>query len=158
MKKQTILNGILIAVIGVLLFYIRISADSHQTELLIPVPSPGPASGCAFDQIGGFAQAVPVQRTTAGAYAAAYQTFAERNSSTTLGGVISKAALDSLFCGGNYNGLAYRLAMDPSGKFGPANAVFIVIGGVNVQNNSIVSQSGNYYTTNLWCPPSCMTF
>lgn len=160
MKKQTILNYILATFIVVLLFYIRTSADYPEKQ---PMSDPILLGGtCNYSNVGGFAAAKAVERATARTQATAFQEFAAGRGMTILGGVISKAALDSLFCGGVYNGLAYQLAMDPSGKHGPANSIFVIVGGVKAEDvngtMTIKSQSSNFYTNNLWCPPSCMSF
>jgi hypothetical protein len=159
MKKQTLLNIMLTTVIVVLLFYIKSTAGRHENMAIDPALLGGT---CRYDQINGFAAGKSVTRAEARTQATAFQTYATNQGNTILGGVISKTALDSLFCSGNYNGLAYKLAMDPTGKNGPANAIFVIVGGVNVATVNgkleIASQSSSFYTNNLWCPPSCLSF
>lgn len=161
MKKQTLLNYILATVIVVLLFYIRTSADYPADPPLSQLVGVFDAT-CHYADVTGFAPAIEVPKEDAQTQATEYQTAAASRNDTILGGVISKAALDLLLCGGKYNGLAYRLAMDKSGKHGPKNAVFIIVGGVEVKevdkDQKIVAQSSTFYTNNLWCPPSCMSF
>jgi hypothetical protein len=157
MKSQTLLNFILATVIVVLLFYIRSSAERKEYQPALDLSSPADGN-CRYNDIGGFAGAINVSKTTAREQAQAYETFAISQGSQVFGGVISKAALDSLFCNGNFNGLSYKLAMDPTAKHGVSKAVFVIIGGVNVKDNVVISQGNSFYTNNLWCPPSCLSF
>ena len=160
MKKQALLNYVLATIIVVLLFYIRTSAEfteSNPLELSLPG-----STDCNYSAIGGFTPGKPIDAATARTQTAAFQEFASRQNMSIVGGVISKAAIDSLLCGGTYNGIAYQFAMDPTGKTGPANAISIVLGAVKVQDvdrtPTITSQGTSYYSNNLWCPPSCMVF
>ena len=156
MKKPSVLNLLLSTTIICLVFYIRTTADSNPE----PLPQPEPQSQCNFSKSTGFSPANSISRSETGALAENYGNFAAGRNDNITGGIISKAALDSLFCTGNFNALSYRLMMDPSGRTGPANSVFIVIAGVNVAyaNNgqvTITSQSASSYRPNLWCPPTC---
>ena len=160
MKKQTILNYGFVTCIVVLLFYIRSTADQ-------PLQPNGWYYGqgnqtCRYDQINGFTTSKRVSNADARTQTAEFASFASRQGINIMGGVISKSAIDSLFCGGEYNGLAYQFAIDPTGQDGPTNAIFVIVGGVNVQGFDtkpvIISQSEEFFKNNMWCPPGCMSF
>jgi len=86
---------------------------------------------------------------------------------STLGGVISRAAFDSLFCMDKCNGIAYSFARDNSGTAGPgASGVFIIFKGVNVEYNDASREitavhnlpDAVLYRPGNWCPLNCMAW
>jgi hypothetical protein len=158
MKPSVILNYVLSTAVVVLLFYIRTSADSTET----PPPEPS-APGCNYAATTGFSAARTISRPEALATTKEYKKVASISGDNIFGGVISKAVLDSLFCSGNFNGLAYSFAKDPNGGILPKVSTFIVVSGVTIQYNQngdpeITSQSTNNYLANTWCPPNCVNF
>jgi len=156
MKKKTLLQFSMATMAVVFFFYLSSNAVNQNDPV-----KPGDSS-CRYSEVVGYEGAKEVDKATAAIQARAFAEFAARQGNNIYGGVISKATLDSLFCGGEFNGLAYTLAMDPSGKHGPANAIFVIVGGVNIREQNgtpvIVAQSRNFYTNNTWCPPSCLSF
>lgn len=160
MKKQTLVNLVLSTTIVILLFYIRTSADKPLEYPTLDLQMPG-APDCRFNSINGYTEARVVDRGLARTATSEFAAFALRQGQTVTGGVISKAVIDSLFCTGNFNGLAYQLAMDPSGKIAPSNAIFLIVGGVNAEEGNdsfrINSQSDLLYAPNTWCPPGCLS-
>jgi hypothetical protein len=160
MKAQTIINLVLTTVIIILLFYIRSSADQPYEYPTLRLDSPL-VPDCRFNSIDGYAEARNIDRGSAKTATGEFASFASRQGQTVTGGIISKAVIDSLFCSGNFNGLAYQMAMDQSGRVGPANAIFLILGGVNVQNVNgemrINSPSESVYASNTCCPPGCLS-
>jgi hypothetical protein len=160
MKKQTLLNVVLSTTVVILLFYIRTSADKPLEYPTLNLQMPG-IPECNFSTVRGYSDARAVDKVSAKAAAGEFASFAARQGQSVTGGVISKAVLDSLFCTGNFNGLAYQLAMDPSGKIAPANTIFLILGGVNATEENggfrINSQGSTFYSPNTWCPPGCLS-
>lgn len=161
MKKQTLLNLVLSTTIVILLFYIRTSADKPLEYPSFDMQFPG-VTECRFNAIGGYADSRVIGKTQAGNAATEFATFAARQGQTITGGILSKAVIDSIFCTGNFNGLAYQLGMDATGSVAPANNIFLIVGGVNVTDGNggikINSQSEYLYVPNTWCPPGCLSF
>jgi hypothetical protein len=158
MKRSIILNYLLFTTIIVLLFYIRTTAVSNE----IPPPDPG-VQGCNYSETTGFADARTISRAEGSSTTKEYIKVATARGDNIFGGVISKTVLDSLFCTGNFNGLAYSFAIDQNGTVLPKNSTFIIVSGVTIQYNQngmpeITAQSMNNYLPNTWCPPNCANF
>ncbi|HEX5002219.1 MAG TPA: hypothetical protein VFW78_06965 [Bacteroidia bacterium] len=160
MKIQSFLNILLAAIIVVMGLQMRSTADNKEIDLASLEPSAQP---CNYTSINGFAEPEFISRESASATANAYVQMANSRSDDIYGGVLSKSVLDSLMCGGNFNGIAYRLATDPTGRILKTGSVFIIVGGVKIENDKngnpvIVSASSNNYSPNLWCPTNCLNF
>ncbi len=81
------------------------------------------------------------------------------------GGVIARAAFDSLFCMNKCNGITYSFARDASQTIGPPNrGIFLIIEGVNItfdpEGRMVVNPipGSKKYRSGSWCPPSCMNW
>jgi len=160
MKLQSLLNVLFAAIIVVMALRMHSTAGNKEIELATLEPSTQP---CNYSSISGFAVPVPINREAASASTSAYVQMANSHSDDVYGGILSKSAIDSLMCGGNFNGIGYRLATDPTGRISKAGSVFIIVGGVRLENDKsgkpvIVSMSSNNYSPNLWCPTNCLNF
>lgn len=79
------------------------------------------------------------------------------------GGIITRLALNDLFCSKDCNAISYEFLRDSTATHGPrGNGVFVVIKGVNVtydaENDQITDVrkvNPNNYIGGYWCPPSC---
>ena len=111
----------------------------------------------------GFEEARTLQPASAKNYADEYRNSLNLPDSIT-GGIITRAAFDSLLCDSAVNAIAYVLAKDNSGSVGPGgNGVFMFFTGVNV----VLSSSSDsieavknlklpIYAPQHWCPPTCI--
>ena len=162
MKKPSFVNVLLTTTIVVLLFYIRTSADEPTPSQRLDLSPPTPQAACDYSRISGFAPAQSMAKGEVQELYNAYTGGATSRGETVYGGIISKAALDSIFCSGNFNALSYRLVKDVNGrKTQNGNNIFIVISGTNVDMRSgspVISGSSAYFLPNLWCPPNCASF
>ncbi len=144
---------ITLTVIAVLAFIIikqNVSTGNPQPEKLF---LPGSS---------GFEPATQITDAEAYEFANNYKTVYGKGEPIASGGVITREALDAILDKRNCNAVSYKLCIDPSGKFAPANTVFLVLSGAKVTVNNtgtIVEDVGAAkYTSKQWCPPACMKF
>jgi len=110
----------------------------------------------------GFEPATTITDAEAYEFANNYKTVFGKGEEIASGGVITREALDAILDKRNCNAVSYKLCIDPSGRFAPANTVFLVLSGAKVSVNNtgtIVEDVGSSkYTSKQWCPPACMKF
>ncbi|MBL0341463.1 MAG: hypothetical protein IPP71_11285 [Bacteroidetes bacterium] len=110
----------------------------------------------------GFEPAVIITDVDAFEFANQYKAVFGQNGAVVSGGVITRDAIDAILATPNCNGISYKLCTDPTGRFAPANTVFLVLTGAKVtQRDGIttVEETGTKkYTSKQWCPPACMKF
>lgn len=127
--------------------------------------STGSASSKAYSMPGnipGFEPATTITDADAYNYANQFKTTFTQIGSVSSGGVITREALDALLATKDCNAISYKLCTDPSGRFAPANTVFLVLSSakVTVANGvATTTETGTTkYTSRQWCPPACMKF
>lgn len=112
----------------------------------------------------GFGEARTISEDQAKSFSIEYKrTLTDPDSIT--GGLITRAAFDSLLCDSAVNGIAYFLARDTTGTIGPGgNGVFLFLTGVNVTVEGSTGAVESVKTLDLplyipqhWCPPTCLT-
>lgn len=111
----------------------------------------------------GFEAPIDIPPSDTGFYANQYRgTLVDPDSIT--GGIISRAAFDSLLCDPDVNAISYTLARRGRGTFGPGgNGVFMFFTGVHVHydaSSSTIERVDRLdlplYTLQHWCPPTCV--
>ncbi len=110
----------------------------------------------------GFEPATTISDADAFAFANEYKSEYGKNENVVSGGVITREALDAILSTRDCNAITYKLCTDPSGRFAPANTVFLVLSGAKVTNDNgqmVTTEIGSSkYTSKQWCPPACMKF
>jgi hypothetical protein len=109
----------------------------------------------------GFGDSRQINKDEATRYEERYKFLTARIDTIKSGGIITRKALDELFCSQDCNALAYSLGVDESGTIAADSCAFITITGANVTYDEtgkpvIKNLSLPYYLPNLWCPPQCI--
>ena len=152
METKTVLTILLVGSIG-----LNIYCYFNREGELVPNPD------CVITE--GFDTPKEISEEDAQRFSAEYKISLPDND-TTIGGIITRTALEEILCTSNCNAIAYSLARDESGSFGPAeNGVFIVLTGVDVvldpetrKITSVRRVDTNNYIGGYWCPPSCVPY
>ena len=110
----------------------------------------------------GFEAATTISDADAFEFANQYKTVFGKGGTIVSGGVITREALDAILATKDCNAVSYKLCTDPTGRFAPANTVFLVLSGATVavgNSQTTVTETGSAkYTSKQWCPPACMKF
>lgn len=150
--KTSIILFLLLIVSLVFCYYFYSELEKTKMDLV----------GTVCFSTAGFEEARIIPPSDAKSFAAEYKNTLSAPDSIT-GGIISRAAFDSLLCDSAVNAIAYVLAKDSTGTTGPGgNGVFLFLTGVNVTVNPTSGTIENvkplklpFYTPQHWCPPTC---
>ncbi len=162
MKTTEIILSTLLAasLIGTYIFYRE--AEECKSSLAVPPTEP------VCPEIKGYAGPLLIDSAAARSCINQYKAFidsrlSDEKNNGRYGGVISGAAIDSIFKVSGTNGLGFYLAIDTTGEFKKDKSIFVVFGGqkstLDADGIFKTEESGSkLYENNNWCPPDCAEF
>jgi hypothetical protein len=136
---------------------ISLLSISMSINVFILMSSMNPSSDCP--EINSYSNGAEISESDAQTYADTYKSRFPKSKST--GGIIAGNALENLFCTPGTNGLAYHLAIDPTGNIADGGVFLVLLGAkVILDNEGNITYSRRtgpqQFRTNNWCPPNCV--
>jgi hypothetical protein len=151
MKSNAILGILLIGSLTLNVFYYFESKEEHDgsgVDKCVSTPGYEVASTLSNEEL----------RSLTDQYKSSLPTGKE-----TWGGIVTRTAIDEIFCPDSVNALVFYLAKDSTCRFGPADTgTFVIFTGGFAEsdgtgNYRVIDKGIKNYYPRQWCPPSCLT-